>query len=61
MSSGPVDCLSVENGVLISRRGLFSRCLEMRESLARGGARAKEERGLRQRRERSEDARMTSP
>ena len=33
----------------------------MRESLARGGARAKEERGIRQRRERSEDARMTSP
>ena len=32
----------------------------MRESLARGGARAKEERGLRQRRVRSEDTRMTS-
>lgn len=40
-------CLSVENGVLISNRGLCSRCLEMSESLARGGARAKELRGLR--------------
>ena len=32
----------------------------MRESLARGGARAEEERGLRQRRVRSEIARVTS-
>ena len=52
--------LSVENGVLISRRGLCSRCLEMSESLARGGARAKDLRGLRQRREGNLVARMTS-
>lgn len=53
-------CLSVEKGVLISRRGLCSRCLEMSESLACGGARAKVWRGLRQRREGNLAARMTS-
>ena len=59
-SSCPLDSLSVENGVFISKRGLFSRCLEMRESLARRGARANEGRGLRQRRERRMGSRMTS-
>ena len=44
-SSGLSDCLSVENGVLISRNGLCSRCLEIRDSLARGVARATEVRG----------------
>lgn len=53
-------CLSVENGVLISNKGLCSRCLEMSESLARGGARAKTWRGFRQRREGNLAARMTS-
>lgn len=53
-------CLSVENGVLISRRGLCSRCLVMSDSLECGGARAKEWRGLRQRREGTLAARMTS-
>lgn len=41
MSSCKVDCLSVEKGVLISRTGLFSRCLEMRLNLERGVARAR--------------------
>ena len=39
-------CLSVEKGVLISKRGRCSKCLEIIESLSRGGARAKEGRGL---------------
>ena len=47
-SSDSFESLSVEKGVLISSCGLCSRCLEMRESLARGGARAKGGRGLRQ-------------
>ena len=34
--------------MLISRKGLCSRCLEIRDSLARGVARAKDERGPRQ-------------
>ncbi len=59
-SSWAPACLSVENGVLISKRGRCSRCLEIRLSLARGGARAKEERGLRQRREGILVASMTS-
>lgn len=42
------DCLSVEKGVLISRKGLCSRCLEIRDSLARGVARVKDVRGPRQ-------------
>ena len=59
-SSCLAACLSVENGVLISRRGLCSRCLDIIESLARGGARAKEWRGRRQRRVGNLAARMTS-
>lgn len=35
MSSCFPDSLSVEKGVLISSTGLWSRCLEMRLSLAR--------------------------
>lgn len=52
-------CLSVEKGVLMSRRGLCSRWREIREILERGGARAREWRGLRQRREEDLAARMT--
>lgn len=39
------DCLSAEKGVLISRKGLCWRCLEIRDSLARGVARAEVVRG----------------
>ncbi len=46
MSSCSVDCLSVEKGVLISRTGLFSRCLEMRLNRERGVARVKNRRVL---------------
>ena len=56
MSSCFPDSLSVENGVLISSTGLWSKCLEMRLSLARererGLARAKDYEGY--------SARMTS-
>ena len=55
------DCLSVEKGVLISRKGLCSRCLEIRDSLARGVARAKDVRGPRQKKVVGRNAaRMTS-
>lgn len=40
-------CRSVENGVLISKRGLCSRWRAMIESLARGGARVREWMGVR--------------
>ena len=62
MSSGCVDCLSVEKGVFSSKKGLCSRCLEMRDSLARGEARINDGRGLppRQKRARGNAARMAS-
>ena len=53
-------CRSVENGVFISKRGLCSRWRAIIESLARGGARVREWRGIRQRREGNLAARMTS-
>ena len=53
-------CRSVENGVLISKRGLCSRWRAIIESLSRGGARVRKWMGVRQRSEGNLAASMTS-